>query len=863
MKAQEKYLNRKVIPLKTELASLANRYQASIANISATQESYILDVKAIHQLCDIVSKLPDDRRRRNEDLIKSDLTGLVSQANPKEEILIAAKEEFEKSVGGVKDTVREMALMIKKIQIDTTELDYNMMVRADSALADIFVKLITASKVVEIKIDEVLDLGFDQAHKEKIEEEYQRRDGGKGYLYISSWRPFNEQIKEFEHSEDTEKIEKLYYSFKNLLDSIEWSFDAQHFEHSYVPVLQNMYRMQDLILAKTQELEYSKIRPDDCAHPLTQEFIKFYQKVYGHMAAIMAEMFYEHPAHKDLMEILNIRIAYFDEMKIMFRDIKTKFRENKKRYFVQEYWDRLSSTVYDFMERIYTSNVHQKLKINELVKRILNDTRHKLEYVVKEMADFHRNLDISIKEVNENYQKLCVEEYNAYYQQLILFFRTIQIEEGYKIEFMPDRGFNIKFNKLYCDPLEPVEYYMDVRINPPQAESAEPWKFSAAAKLVTTDNKELMARIDKEFHFYTPTENYDWITYKTFKIPNYTMEDFMNMYVKKRTVIADGRFFDSYMDYYSFVSKESVVSNENMKPPIEKNQMVEGSGWSGFTTVRRRTILLKLPILPSFVDLYMEYYFVMLNSKHLLQFMRGQARDLPGGETFYLIMCMEIKEVDEPKEIQVVEHYSLAILQPSLIESVIRKYLPGEIITNLKRIEATMTTIATQNKPNVIEKNPNDPLEMTYAYDKKALNTVKFKAIRNRETEIFARPDLLAEQRLIADLKNKRRYLGEYDKRAAYHTGPEALNPDYEDIYNIRQANRGRVDKAVEYLAEVKDKNIGLIEEITEKNRHIIDKYKHHPEMLKHDIKSYLKDWRVQVTIGVIILMVALKIYGY
>lgn len=115
MKRQEKYLNRKVIPLRTDLASLANRYQASIANISATQESYILDVRAIHQLCDVVNKLQEDRRRRNEDLIKSDLTSLVNQANPKEEILIAAKEEFERSVGGVKDTVREMALMIKKI----------------------------------------------------------------------------------------------------------------------------------------------------------------------------------------------------------------------------------------------------------------------------------------------------------------------------------------------------------------------------------------------------------------------------------------------------------------------------------------------------------------------------------------------------------------------------------------------------------------------------------------------------------------------------------------------------------------------------------------------------------------------------
>lgn len=120
MKRQEKYLNRKVIPLKNALASLSNRYQASIARITDTQEGYIQDVRTIHQLCDVVSKLPDDRIKRNEDLIKADLTALVNLANPKEEILIAAKDEFETSVGGVRDTVKEMALMLKKIQIDTS-----------------------------------------------------------------------------------------------------------------------------------------------------------------------------------------------------------------------------------------------------------------------------------------------------------------------------------------------------------------------------------------------------------------------------------------------------------------------------------------------------------------------------------------------------------------------------------------------------------------------------------------------------------------------------------------------------------------------------------------------------------------------
>lgn len=46
------------------------------------------------------------------------------------------------------------------------------------------------------------------------------------------------------------------------------------------------------------------MRPDDCAHPLTKEFIQFYHKLYGHFVAVVAELFYEHPSHRDLMEVL-------------------------------------------------------------------------------------------------------------------------------------------------------------------------------------------------------------------------------------------------------------------------------------------------------------------------------------------------------------------------------------------------------------------------------------------------------------------------------------------------------------------------------------------------------------------------------
>ena len=96
------------------------------------------------------------------------------------------------------------------------------------------------------------------------------------------------------------------------------------------------------------------------------------------------------------------------------------------------------------------------------------------------------------------------------------------------------------------------------------------------------------------------------------------MEDYLNLYVRKRTIVVDGKFYESYFDYYSVISKETIISNENYKPPIETEALLKGTGWSSFKTDRRRFIYLKLPILPSTVDLSFRYFLVTLSSKHFL-----------------------------------------------------------------------------------------------------------------------------------------------------------------------------------------------------------------------------------------------------
>jgi hypothetical protein len=435
MKRLEKYLNRKVVPLKTDVASFASRYQMSVANIKETQANYIEDVRCIHKLCDIVARLPEERRRRNEERIKTDLTALVNQSNPKEDILIKAKEEFEGSILSIKDKVRDIALTIKKVQIDTTEQDYEMMVKADLYLIDLVQKLSAELKQIQIKIEQNINLGFINNHKRKIEDEFLRRDGGQNYLYNSAWKPFQSQIQMFDSDKDTEKVQKMYNSFKHLIESIEWSFDAENQEYHYLNILANMQRMHGIILSKRQEIEYTRIRADDCAHPLTREFILFYQKVIGNLMSILADAFYGNPLHKVLIDVLQVRNQFFEQLKLSFLNIKIKFKESKENYYIGEYWENLGSMIYDFMERVYTNNVHQKLRISESIFQIVVDFRDKIEYLSADITNFYANLDEGVKLTNLNYQKLMIDSYNDLVRHLKVVYTNTKIEEGYCIEF--------------------------------------------------------------------------------------------------------------------------------------------------------------------------------------------------------------------------------------------------------------------------------------------------------------------------------------------------------------------------------------------------------------------------------------------
>ena len=861
MKKLEKYLSRRVLPLKADIASFANRYQLSVSNIKETQELYLEDVRCIHKLCDVVAKLPEERRRRNEEKIKNDLTALVNQANPREEVLVKAKEEFEGSIQSVKEKVREVAVTIKKTQIDTSEQDYDMMVKADFNLIDIIQKLAAKMKEIEMHIEQIINMGFINTHKQKMEDEYLKRDGGQNYLYTSAWKPFQDLISQFDDNKDPEKIYKMYNSFRNLIGTIEWSFEAEDQEHSYLPILANLQRMHGLILAKRQEIEYSRVRPDDCCHPMTKEFIVFYQKVIGNLMSILADGFYGHPAHKSIIDVLHIRSKFFEELRKNFSLIKMKFLESKKNYFVKEFWENLSSMIYDFMERVYTNNVHQKLKMSESILEVMIDFRHKLDYLATEISNFHNNIDEGVISANSNYQKLIVDSYNNYIKNLKDHYSTVRIEEGYSIEF-EKQLMHFKFNPKFIDPSYPVDYTLLMGIPPPPSTGDNPWKFPEGIKQIKMTNDVMKQDLDKNFQFFTKGD-INWIKLKSFKIPEYSMEDYCNMFLRIRTVKVSGKYYKSFPYYFMDVCKETPISVEVWDPPIEKEMMMKGFGKTMLKVAKEKEAKIKIPFMPPNFTSMQTNTLYMLNPRHLLQFTVTHNKGLPGSDSFHIVSCIETLDIEEPNQVVINFSYALVVTSSSMFESTIRDAVPKEVGHSSENLEKCIQDTCRENNPNVAEKDPSVKIDSNNVYDKKMLHSAQFKNMKDKSEELFSSPHS-EKERLEREAKAlKRRYLGEYDKRAIYHSGPEALNPDYEDIFNVRRVNENKVDEAVDYLMTLKDKNLGLVEEITEKQKNLITKVRNNPDKYIQDAKAQLKEPKVLACIFLAILLITLKIYDF
>jgi hypothetical protein len=373
----------------------------------------------------------------------------------------------------------------------------------------------------------------------------------------------------------------------------------------------------------------------------------------------------------------------------------------------------------------------------------------------------------------------------------------------------------------------------------------------------------LKPEIDKVFKYYSKSDGYDWVKFKSFKIPEYSMQDYLNMFLKTRPVKLDGKFYDSFEDLISKKAGEVTKSLENMFPLPEKDAMVKGYGWTKYTAIRQRQVKYRIPFVPSTYDTVQEMNLIFLSPQKVLSITKGYSKGVPGGDCFHVLCYISGTEHQNPNYVIVEMSYCMIFTSSTFLEGTIRKYAPSEIEKSFEDEEELMLKVVHQNKPNVIEKDPRQKTEANYVYDKKMLHSVQFKNMKDRSDELFASVHSQRERQEREEKASKRRYLGEYDKRAIYHSGPEALNPDYEDIFNVRRVNQNKVEEAVDYLMTIKDKNLGLVEEITEKQKVLLSKVKKNPNKYIDQMKMHLKDPKVLFIIFIAIMLFVLKIYDF
>ena len=109
-----------------------------------------------------------------------------------------------------------------------------------------------------------------------------------------------------------------------------------------------------------------------------------------------------------------------------------------------------------------------------------------------------------------------------------------------------------------------------------------------------------------------------------------------------------------------------------------------------------------------------------------------------------------------------------------MVENSIKKFAPEEIKESFNFQKELHEKVTKENKPNVVEDDPNEQTEVNYVYDKKLLHTAQFKNLKDKTDDIFSTPYLTEERKKREELSKKRRYLGDYDKKAAYLAGPES-----------------------------------------------------------------------------------------
>ena len=281
------------------------------------------------------------------------------------------------------------------------------------------------------------------------------------------------------------------------------------------------------------------------------------------------------------------------------------------------------------------------------------------------MSAFHQEDKTGLLFDNGEYQATMLDQYNAYLALLKRHFKTIRISEGYQLEFKNEL-INFSFIESFTDPGYALQYGLRLSITPPEISKSGLWILPSDLSTNAT-KQEQKAKLDETFKYFIKSD-YQWVKAKTFKIPDYNMEDYINMFIRPRVTKCDGKYYDSFNAVVMEHLNEKSITEVKPVPPVEEGILKVGYGIHKAVITKEKLMAVKIPFFPPTFMSTQENYFSFFSTKEMYHFIKTTNKGLPAADTFFVLSCIIVTEVAEPKSIVLEMSYALVILASSIVE---------------------------------------------------------------------------------------------------------------------------------------------------------------------------------------------------
>ena len=91
-------------------------------------------------------------------------------------------------------------------------------------------------------------------------------------------------------------------------------------------------------------------------------------------------------------------------------------------------------------------------------------------------------------------------------------------------------------------------------------------------------------------------------------------------------------------------------------------------GVSDDAITKEKLMAVKIPFFPPTFMSTQENYFSFFSTKEMYHFIKTTNKGLPAADTFFVLSCIIVTEVAEPKSIVLEMSYALVILASSIVE---------------------------------------------------------------------------------------------------------------------------------------------------------------------------------------------------